>query len=103
MEMKNAGKAGSHWAISFEDFKKGLEPYTLDFTAPLAKGDADESLENFKKKLQALADLYAEKDRKLVSFWTMGFNQHVRGTWVNEQARRARWAPLRTASRPTWS
>ncbi|OGW29703.1 MAG: nitrate reductase catalytic subunit [Nitrospirae bacterium GWC2_57_13] len=85
MEMKNAGKAGSHWAISFEDFKKGLEPYTLDFTAPLAKGDADESLENFKKKLQALADLYAEKDRKVVSFWTMGFNQHVRGTWVNEQ------------------
>ena len=26
-----------------------------------------------------------EKGRKVVSFWTMGFNQHVRGTWVNEQ------------------
>ena len=25
-------------------------------------------------------------ERKAVSFWTMGFNQHVRGTWVNEQA-----------------
>jgi nitrate reductase cytochrome c-type subunit len=23
---------------------------------------------------------------KVVSFWTMGFNQHTRGTWVNEQA-----------------
>ncbi len=85
MEMKNAGKAGAHWAISFEDFKKGLAPYTLDFVAPLAKGDADEPLEEFKKKLVALADLYAQKDRKVVSFWTMGFNQHVRGTWVNEQ------------------
>ncbi len=85
MEMKNVGKAGSHWAISFAEFKKGLEPYTLDFVAPLAKGDADEPLDEFKKKLTALADLYAEKDRKVVSFWTMGFNQHVRGTWVNEQ------------------
>jgi nitrate reductase (cytochrome) len=32
-----------------------------------------------------LADLYADPNRKMVSFWTMGFNQHVRGTWVNEQ------------------
>jgi nitrate reductase NapA len=85
MEMKNAAKAGVHWAISFEDFKKGLDPYTLDFTAALAKGDSSEPLDEFKKKLVALADLYTEKDRKVVSFWTMGFNQHVRGTWVNEQ------------------
>ncbi|MDH5682827.1 MAG: molybdopterin-dependent oxidoreductase, partial [Spirochaetota bacterium] len=33
-----------------------------------------------------LADLYIDKKRKAVSFWTMGFNQHTRGTWVNEQA-----------------
>jgi nitrate reductase NapA len=85
MEMKNTAKAGAHWAISFEDFKKGLEPYTLDFVAQLSKGNGDEPIDEFKKKLQTLADLYAEKDRKVVSFWTMGFNQHVRGTWVNEQ------------------
>ena len=85
MEMKHAATADAHWAISFEDFKKGVEPYTLDFVAALAKGDADESLEDFKKKLVRLADLYTEKGRKVVSFWTMGFNQHVRGTWVNEQ------------------
>jgi len=30
-----------------------------------------------------LADLYIEKGRKVVSFWTMGMNQHTRGTWVN--------------------
>ena len=33
-----------------------------------------------------LADAYADRARKVVSFWTMGFNQHTRGTWVNEQA-----------------
>ncbi len=83
---KNRTTPDKHWLIQFEDFKKGIEPYTLDFVAALAKGDADESLEDFKLKLQQLADLYIEKTRKVVSFWTMGFNQHQRGTWVNEQA-----------------
>lgn len=83
---KNRDTAGKHWLITFEDFKKGVEPYTLDFVAELAKGDADESLDAFKAKLKTLADLYIEKSRKVVSFWTMGFNQHQRGTWVNEQA-----------------
>ncbi len=85
VEQKNRDSAGKQWLITFEDFKKGLEPYTLDFVAQLAKGDADESLDEFKRKLQALADLYIA-NRKVVSFWTMGFNQHQRGTWVNEQA-----------------
>src|SRR3546814_12961652 len=30
-----------------------------------------------------MAELYADPDKKIVSFWTMGFNQHTRGTWVN--------------------
>jgi len=85
MEMKDAKTAGKHWLISFDDFKKGLEPYTLDFVAGLVKGDADESLDDFKKKLTTLVDYYVDKKRKVTSFWTMGFNQHVRGTWVNEQ------------------
>jgi nitrate reductase NapA len=72
-----------HWEISFEDYKKSLAPYTLDYTAKIVKGDPDESIEDFKKKLQALADLYIEKGRKVVSFWTMGMNQHTRGTWCN--------------------
>ena len=85
-EMKHQNNATDHWEISFEDFKKGLEPYTLDYVAEVAKGDDNESLESFKAKLQDLANLYIEKARKVVSFWTMGFNQHTRGTWVNEQA-----------------
>ena len=84
MKMKHVKQAGKHWAISFEEFKKSLEPYTLDYVAKLAKGDPDESLESFKAKLKRLKDLYIEKNRKVVSFWTMGMNQHTRGTWDNE-------------------
>jgi len=86
MEMKNAAGAGKHWTISYQEFKKALDPYTLDFVAELSKGDSEESLESYKKKLKAMADYYIEKNRKVVSFWTMGFNQHTRGSWVNEQA-----------------
>jgi nitrate reductase NapA len=86
VNQENRGKAGRHWTISFDDFKKAVAPYTLDFVAALAKGDADESMDQFKGKVKQLADLYVDANRKLVSFWTMGFNQHQRGTWVNEQA-----------------
>lgn len=81
MVNKNAGLA--HWEISFEEYKKFLAPYTLDYVAKISKGNPDEDINEFKKKLQTLANLYIEKDRKVVSFWTMGMNQHTRGTWCN--------------------
>ncbi|MEE9493518.1 MAG: nitrate reductase catalytic subunit NapA [Gammaproteobacteria bacterium] len=86
VKQNNRKKPLKHWMIGFDDFKKGIEPYTLDFVAELAKGDVEEDLESFKAKLKQLADLYVDKNRKIVSFWTMGFNQHYRGSWVNEQA-----------------
>ena len=36
-----------------------------------------------KDKLDALAELYADPKIKVMSFWTMGFNQHTRGVWAN--------------------
>ncbi|MCA9559123.1 MAG: molybdopterin-dependent oxidoreductase, partial [Myxococcales bacterium] len=84
VEMVHRDKPQAHWQISFEDFAEGVEPYTLDFVAQLAKGDRDESLDTFKAKLKQLADLVCEQPRKMVSYWTMGFNQHQRGVWVNE-------------------
>ena len=85
VEQKNSGgTAGKHWQITLEDFRKGVEPYDLDFVAELAKGDADESLDTFKKKLMDLADLVCDTKRNLMSYWCMGFNQHQRGVWVNE-------------------
>ncbi len=86
MEMKHAKAAKKHWIITFEEFKKALEPYDLDYVASVSKGNPDEDLDVYKAKLQQLASLYIEKNRKVVSFWTMGMNQHTRGTWVNEQA-----------------
>ncbi|RDU63482.1 nitrate reductase catalytic subunit NapA [Helicobacter sp. MIT 14-3879] len=86
MKMDNANNGGDHWEISFDEFKKGLIPYTLDYVANLAKGDDSESIDSFKEKLKALANYYIEKNRKIISFWTMGMNQHQRGTWVNEQS-----------------
>ena len=85
VEQKNTGNPAAHWLISFEDFKKAVEPYTLDFVAAMSKGDVDEPLDQYKAKLKQLADYYIDAKRKVVSFWTMGFNQSVRGTWVNEQ------------------
>jgi len=86
VEQKNTDAPVKHWAISFEEYRKALAPYTLDYVARVSKGDPDEDLDAFKEKLQKLANLYAGKDRNVVSFWTMGFNQHVRGSWVNELA-----------------
>ncbi|WP_153160667.1 nitrate reductase catalytic subunit NapA [Zoogloea sp. 1C4] len=60
---------------TFEDFKKFVSTYTLDYTAKLSGVPKD--------RLQKLAELYADPKKKVVSFWTMGFNQHTRGTWVN--------------------
>ncbi len=81
--MKNQPGTLDHWEISFEEYKKSLAPYTLDYVAKIAKGDPNEDIEIFKGKLKALADLYIEKGRRVVSFWTMGMNQHTRGTWDN--------------------
>ncbi len=71
---KNAGK-GNLTKISFEDYKKEIAPYTAEYVSELS-GVPVESLER-------LAKLYADPKKKITSYWTMGFNQHVRGVWVN--------------------
>jgi nitrate reductase NapA len=71
----NAGKAGASEPMSFEDYKAFVADYTVDKAHEISGVPRD--------KLLALAELYAEPGRKVVSYWTMGFNQHTRGTWVN--------------------
>ena len=61
--------------ITFDDFKKFVSEYTADKVSKLSGVPA--------KDLIAMAELYADPKVKCVSFWTMGFNQHTRGTWVN--------------------
>ena len=85
VEQRHAEQAAAHWLVSFDEYRRALEPYTLEAVAPIARGDPDEPLEKFTAKLRGLADLYCDRAHKIVSYWTMGFNQHTRGTWVNEQ------------------
>jgi nitrate reductase NapA len=61
--------------MTFDEYKAFVAEYTLKKTAQMSGVPAD--------KLEALAKLYADPQRKVVSYWTMGFNQHTRGTWVN--------------------
>ncbi|MFD1627242.1 nitrate reductase catalytic subunit NapA [Azospirillum griseum] len=72
---KNADKATESDPISFEEFAKFVEPYTLDKAHELSGVP--------KNRLEALAALYADPTVKVMSLWTMGFNQHVRGVWAN--------------------
>jgi nitrate reductase NapA len=72
---KNAGKAGGSSPIDFEEYKKFVDTYDADYVSELSGVP--------KKNLEELAELYADPDIKVVSYWTMGFNQHTRGTWAN--------------------
>ena len=71
---KNPNK-GKLSKISFEEYAESVKPYTLDYVSELSGVP--------KERLERLAKLYADPDKKITSFWTMGFNQHTRGVWVN--------------------
>ncbi|QRM20697.1 nitrate reductase catalytic subunit NapA [Dechloromonas sp. TW-R-39-2] len=72
---KPKGDTGKSEGISFEDYKKFVADYTVEKVSKLSGVS--------QKDLKALAELYADPKVKVVSFWTMGFNQHTRGTWAN--------------------
>jgi nitrate reductase NapA len=72
---KNAAHATDSQPMTFEEFAAFVKPYTLQYAAKLSR--APESW------LRQLAELYADPKCKVVSFWTMGFNQHTRGVWAN--------------------
>ena len=72
---KNADKVGKADPISFEEYAKFVSGYTLEKVSKLSGVPAE--------RLERLAKLYADPNKKIVSFWTMGFNQHTRGTWAN--------------------
>jgi len=61
--------------INFDEFAKFVSEYTLDKAHEISGVPKD--------RLEALAKAYADPKTKVMSTWTMGFNQHTRGTWVN--------------------
>ncbi|MEJ1403328.1 MAG: nitrate reductase catalytic subunit NapA [Candidatus Sedimenticola sp. (ex Thyasira tokunagai)] len=71
---KNAGK-GKLSKISFEEYAKSVAPYTVEKASEISGVP--------KKNLERLAKVYADPNKKVTSYWTMGMNQHTRGVWMN--------------------
>jgi len=72
---KNAGDAGGGKPIGFDEYAKFVSRYDAAMVSKLSGVP--------KTQLDQLAELYADPKIKVMSFWTMGFNQHTRGVWCN--------------------
>ena len=72
---KPKGDTGAAKDCTFDDFARFVSEYTLEKVSKLSGVPED--------RLLKMAEQYADPNRKVISFWTMGFNQHTRGTWVN--------------------
>jgi len=77
LEVAASGAAdpGAGEPCSFDDFARLVAPYTLQHAVEMTGVEAG--------WLQQLAELYADPKVRVMSFWTMGFNQHTRGVWAN--------------------
>jgi nitrate reductase NapA len=70
------------WEISYFEYKKSLEKYTLEYVTTHAKSD-EEDLETFKSKLQTLAKHYINQTTKATSIWASGINKQKNATDTN--------------------
>jgi nitrate reductase NapA len=77
LEQKATGrsKAGDAVDISFDEYAKFVSDYTMEKAAKMSGVPIGQ--------LRELAEIYADPKIKVVSLWTMGFNQHTRGVWCN--------------------
>ena len=71
---KNPGK-GSSTPMTFDEYAEFVSEYTVEKASKMSGVP--------EHKLEELAKLYADPSKKVVSYWTMGFNQHTRGVWAN--------------------
>ncbi len=71
----HADTPGAMSQIEFQTYKEFVADYTRERVAELSGVDPE--------RLDQLAAVYANPDRKVMSLWTMGLNQHVRGVWAN--------------------
>jgi nitrate reductase NapA len=74
-DQANAATPDKADPMTFDEFKAFVAEYTVEKVSKLSGVSVE--------KLEALAKIYADPKNKVVSYWTMGFNQHTRGTWVN--------------------
>ena len=62
-------------ASNMAEYAAFLETYTPEYVQQISGVSPQD--------LQYLADIYADPNIKVMSLWTMGVNQHTRGTWMN--------------------
>ena len=72
---KNADRAGEAQPMTYEEYAEFVKAYDAESVSKLSGVP--------KEKLDQLAELYANPNIRVTSFWTMGFNQHTRGVWCN--------------------
>ena len=68
-------RSGLTEPISFEQYAERLSSYTFEYTSKLSGVPVEQ--------LKKLYEAFANPKLKITSFWTMGVNQHNRGTWMN--------------------
>ena len=78
VKAKGAATPARPQPIDFDAYAAFVKDYTLEKVSELTGVE--------RGFLQELAELYADPKRKVMSLWTMGFNQHVRGVWANQLA-----------------
>ncbi|MCF6350644.1 MAG: molybdopterin-dependent oxidoreductase [Flavobacteriaceae bacterium] len=61
--------------ISFDAYKKFLEDYTPEKVSKLSGVSV--------RDIKYMASYYGDPNKKIMSLWCMGINQHTRGTWMN--------------------
>ncbi|MGF1685989.1 periplasmic nitrate reductase subunit alpha [Photobacterium japonica] len=67
--------SGKMYPMTFEEYKASVAEYTVEKASEMSGVPQD--------KLIDLAKQYADPNRKVMSLWTMGMNQHTRGVWMN--------------------
>ncbi len=60
---------------SFEAYKQFLNDYTPEKVEKISGVSA--------RDIKYMAQLYGDPNKKVMSLWCMGMNQHTRGTWIN--------------------
>ncbi|MFQ5756131.1 MAG: periplasmic nitrate reductase subunit alpha [Acidiferrobacterales bacterium] len=72
---QNKNQPGGSKPMTFEEYARFVNRYTADYVSKLSGVST--------RNLEQLAQIYADPNTKVMSLWTMGFNQHTRGVWCN--------------------
>lgn len=61
--------------VGFDEYREFVSRYTPEYVERISGVSPSD--------LRELARVYGAPDLRVISLWTMGMNQHTRGTWIN--------------------